>query len=365
MSETISRRTEPVTPTGVNHLVLNVRDMEESHHFWSGLLGFKQVGKLKPRGDGIPSMNMQFYSGVVEDVNHHDLALVERQGLPEPPDQWSMFEGTSAVNHIAITYPDRDSWLEQVQFLKEHGVPMNLRVDHGMTHSVYVNDPNGYGVEVLYELPEEIWKGDIDGALNYAVLLPEEELLTFDLAPGYVAELVAAEPQVQEPVLTVFDGNGVMYVAEMRSYMQDVAGTGTKTLKNGRIKRLEDTDGDGKMDRVTTFVDQLNLPRMILPLDDRIAVRETETVLRVNSRQVAVLGGLMQDARRRADTGVPGLSDLQEVGALFEYRDTQSSKSELVIFVRPTVVRSASVDGDLSSFRPLLPENIGPSQAKV
>ncbi len=180
MTETINKRTEPVTPTGVNHLVLNVRDMEESHHFWSDLLGFKQVGTLKPREDGIPSMTMQFYSGVVDDVNHHDLALVERDGLQAPPDEWSMFEGTSAINHIAITYPDRDSWLEQVQYLKERGVPMNLRVDHGMTHSVYVNDPNGYGVEVLYELPAEVWEHDIDGALNYAVALPDEQLLTDD-----------------------------------------------------------------------------------------------------------------------------------------------------------------------------------------
>ena len=112
----------------------------------------------------------------------------------------------------------------------------------------------------------------------YGMLTPEEELTTFDLAPGYIAELVAAEPDVQEPVLTVFDGNGVMYVAEMRSYMQDVAGTGTKTMKNGRVKRLEDTNGDGRMDKVTVFIDGLNLPRAILPLDDRIAVRETDTM---------------------------------------------------------------------------------------
>ncbi len=113
---------------------------------------------------------------------------------------------------------------------------------------------------------------------HYCALTPEEELTTFDLAPGYVAELVASEPLIEEPVLTVFDGNGVMYVAEMRSYMQDVDGTGTKTANNGRIKRLEDTNGDGNYDRVTTFVDGLNLPRMILPLDDRIAVRETDTM---------------------------------------------------------------------------------------
>ena len=112
----------------------------------------------------------------------------------------------------------------------------------------------------------------------YAILTPEEELETFELAPGYVAELVVAEPQVQEPVLTVWDGNGAMYVAEMRSYMQDENGTGTKTLRNGRIKKLVDLDGDGRMDKSTIFVDNLNLPRMILPLDDWIAIRETDTM---------------------------------------------------------------------------------------
>ena len=166
MTEQIPQAINRRHTAGVNHLVLNVRDIEESHHFWSDLLGFQQVGELHPRTDGIPSMTMRFYSGVVDDVNHHDIALVEREGLPKPPDEWSMFDGVSAINHIAITYPDRASWLEQVQFLKEQGVKMNLRVNHGMTHSVYINDPNGYGVEVLYDLPEEVWMNDIDGALE-------------------------------------------------------------------------------------------------------------------------------------------------------------------------------------------------------
>jgi catechol-2,3-dioxygenase len=43
-----------------------------------------------------------------------------------------------------------------------------------MTHSLYIHDPNGYGVELLYELPREVWEGDIDGALNYAEQLPTE-----------------------------------------------------------------------------------------------------------------------------------------------------------------------------------------------
>ncbi|RMD64165.1 MAG: hypothetical protein D6826_03140, partial [Alphaproteobacteria bacterium] len=147
--------------------------------------------------------------------------------------------------------------------------------------------------ETSIQPPHEVnWKQPADRTLSqaaataaekkkanpYCALTPEEELTTFELAPGYVAELVAAEPQIQEPVLTVWDGNGAMYVAEMRSYMQDENGTGAKTLRNGRVKRLEDTDGDGRMDRVTVFVDHLNLPRMILPLDDWIAIRETDTM---------------------------------------------------------------------------------------
>lgn len=107
-------------------------------------------------------------------------------------------------------------------------------------------------------------------------LSPADEAKTFVLPAGYVAECIASEPMVEEPVLAVGDGNGALYVAEMRSYMQDESGTGTKSLKNGRIKRLTSSRGDGIMDQATVFVDGLNLPRMILPLDDRIAVVETD-----------------------------------------------------------------------------------------
>ena len=78
-------------------------------------------------------------------------------------------------NHIAITFPDRDAWLEkQLSYLQAKEVKFNLRVEHGMTHSLYINDPNGYGVEVLYELPREVWSGDINAALNFAKIVPSE-----------------------------------------------------------------------------------------------------------------------------------------------------------------------------------------------
>jgi catechol 2,3-dioxygenase-like lactoylglutathione lyase family enzyme len=176
MTEEIRDRDTAVTPRGINHIVLHVRDIEESHRFWCDTLGFQQVGTLKPR-EGRAPMAMRFYSGVVDDVNHHDLALIENPALQAPSEEWQLGPGPLAINHIAITYPDRTAWLEQVKFMEKQGVKMNLRVDHGMTHSVYVNDPNGYGVEVLYELPHEVWKDDIDGALNYAVRYPREQLL--------------------------------------------------------------------------------------------------------------------------------------------------------------------------------------------
>lgn len=105
-------------------------------------------------------------------------------------------------------------------------------------------------------------------------LSPEESMRTMHLPEGYSLELVACEPMVQEPVAIVWDGNGRMYVAEMRTYMQDIEATHENDPVS-RIVRLEDTDGDGTMDSSTVFIDSLVLPRMMLALDDRLIVQET------------------------------------------------------------------------------------------
>ncbi len=114
----------------------------------------------------------------------------------------------------------------------------------------------------------------IDFNPSSAMLSPEESMSKISLPKGYHLELVASEPIIQEPVAIVWDGNGRMYIAEMRSYMQDIMGTGER-LPTCRITRLEDTDGDGKMDKHSVYIDSLVLPRMMLPLDDRLLVNET------------------------------------------------------------------------------------------
>ncbi len=107
-------------------------------------------------------------------LSHHDLALVENPNLPPPPADWSMFGMPLAVNHIAVALPSREAWLRQLAFMQSKGVKFDRRVEHGMTHSVYIHDPNGYGVEVLYELPRDVWEENIDGALNYSISLPTD-----------------------------------------------------------------------------------------------------------------------------------------------------------------------------------------------
>ncbi|MCZ6803740.1 MAG: secretin N-terminal domain-containing protein [Proteobacteria bacterium] len=85
-----------------------------------------------------------------------------------------------------------------------------------------------------------------------------------------------------------------------------------------------------------------------------VRVREMESILRVNSNQIAVLGGLMQDTIRNRDRKTPFLADLPLVGNLFKAVDRESIKSELVIFLRPIVIKNASLDGDLKEYRPFL-----------
>lgn len=89
-----------------------------------------------------------------------------------------------------------------------------------------------------------------------------------------------------------------------------------------------------------------------------VQTREMESVLRVQSGDIAILGGLMQDTRDNNSDEVPGLNRLSMLGDLFKYRNESSRKSELVIFLRPTVLVDASVDADLRDFRATLPRSI-------
>ena len=91
-----------------------------------------------------------------------------------------------------------------------------------------------------------------------------------------------------------------------------------------------------------------------------IAVREIESVLRLRSGEVAVLGGLMREEARDDTAGVPVLSRLPGIGAAFRYRNRKRDKTELIVFLRPTVVQEPNLAGELGKYRRWWPVAGGP-----
>ena len=85
--------------------------------------------------------------------------------------------------------------------------------------------------------------------------------------------------------------------------------------------------------------------------------RELDSILRIQSGQIAMLGGLMQDQVENTEDAIPGVRNIPGIGQLFSQRKDQTRKTELVIFLRATVVREPSLDGDFRRFRDMLPGN--------
>lgn len=95
---------------------------------------------------------------------------------------------------------------------------------------------------------------------------PADALQTFTVAPGFRIEQVAAEPLVNSPVAMEFDENGRLYVCEMRGYSED------RDAKLSRISVLDDTNGDGRFDKSTVFIDGLLWPTALFPFDGGLFV---------------------------------------------------------------------------------------------
>jgi putative membrane-bound dehydrogenase-like protein len=100
-------------------------------------------------------------------------------------------------------------------------------------------------------------------------LSPERSLQAFQVRPGFTVELVVSEPLVQDPVAFEWGPDGKLWVVEMGDYPLGIDGEGTP---GGRVKYLEDTDGDGRYDKATVFLDKLNMPNGILPWGNGVLI---------------------------------------------------------------------------------------------
>lgn len=133
-------------------------------------------------------------------------------------------------------------------------------------------------------------------------LSPEEQLKTFQVAPGYRIELVAAEPMIADPVFFEFDADGRIWVLEYRGYMRDLAGNG-EAEPICRMVVLEDTDADGRSDKSTVYLDELVMPRSFAFVEGGVLLAEPPHLWYCQDHD----GDLVCDRRRKVGSyGVAG-----------------------------------------------------------
>jgi len=94
------------------------------------------------------------------------------------------------------------------------------------------------------------------------------------------------------------------------------------------------------------------VPQNLIP---QLRMREMESLIKVNSGQIAVLGGLIEDSVNDIEDTIPIINSIPFIGSLFSSRNRNNTKTELVVFLRPVVVKDASIDGDFRSFRTMIP----------
>lgn len=130
---------------GVGHVVLKVRSLERSVHFYGTVLGLKEVGRLGAK--------MAFFSA---GDNHHDLAVLEVGAGAALPDR-----GAVGLYHVALKIGDDLEALRAAKaHLDAHGVDILALRQHRVSQSIYLNDPDGNGLELFVDADPAIWRED-------------------------------------------------------------------------------------------------------------------------------------------------------------------------------------------------------------
>ena len=134
----------------VGHVHLKVADLDRSLAFYRDGLGFAVIADGRPLG-------LQAAFLAAGDYHHHiGLNTWESNGGEPPP------PGHTGLYHVAFVFPDRHELARAARRLLQHGYEIDHATDHAATVSVYLNDPDGNGVELYYDRPREAWF-DADG----------------------------------------------------------------------------------------------------------------------------------------------------------------------------------------------------------
>lgn len=136
--------------TRIGHIHLKVSDLDRSLAFYSGVLGFEITQRY---GRHAAFLSAGGY--------HHHIGLntwESRGGAAPPP-------GTTGLYHVAILYPTRAALADAVRRLHAAGIAIDGASDHGVSEAIYLRDPDGNGVELYRDRPEDAWPRAADGSL--------------------------------------------------------------------------------------------------------------------------------------------------------------------------------------------------------
>jgi catechol 2,3-dioxygenase len=142
----------PIDPAvHIGHVHLKVADLDRSLDFYCGVLGFELQARM---GDQAAFISAGGY--------HHHIGLNtwESKGSSPPP------PGHTGLFHVAIRYPDRPALADALRRVVEAKVPIGGASDHGVSEAIYLADPDGNGLELYRDRPEEEWPRGPAGELH-------------------------------------------------------------------------------------------------------------------------------------------------------------------------------------------------------
>ncbi len=157
--------------TRIGHVHLKVADLERAIGFYRDALGFEEVQRY---GNQAAFLSAGGY--------HHHIGLntwESRGGSPPPA-------GTTGLYHLAILYPNRRELARALRRLLDHGVPIGGASDHGVSEAIYLQDPDGNGIELYRDRDPREWPRQADGTLSMTL-----DRLDLD---GLLAELDEGSP---------------------------------------------------------------------------------------------------------------------------------------------------------------------------
>jgi catechol 2,3-dioxygenase len=134
----------------IGHVHLKVADLERALRFYNGVLGFEVTQRY---GKDAAFLSAGGY--------HHHIGLntwESRGGAPPA-------QGTTGLYHIAILYPTREELAGAYRRLRDAGIPLDGAADHGVSEALYLRDPDGNGVELYWDRPQEQWPRGANGEL--------------------------------------------------------------------------------------------------------------------------------------------------------------------------------------------------------